>query len=260
MVAPKKKYTSADLRNAIMKKYAMPEWCVFFEVTNDTGTRIRRYADAVAMSIWPSRGYAIHGFEIKVSRSDFLSEMANPQKSDAISQYCDYWWLATPSKLVDPSEVPETWGLLELNGRGLRATKKAPKTEGRAFTRGFAASLLRRAMERQSAFVIRELEKGKAERQASIEREVERKTSRMKEDVTKHKEWIAAFEAELGMPFNKHKSPKDLAATLKLAERLSGEYGLSSLKGLRRSAAALVEEIDSASGLVADVSSRMAAE
>ena len=33
-----------------------------------------RYADAIAMNLWPSRGLAVHGFEIKISRGDWQRE------------------------------------------------------------------------------------------------------------------------------------------------------------------------------------------
>jgi hypothetical protein len=54
--APENKVTSADikigLRTSLAKGYQ-----VFFEVGNDTGTKVTRHADAVAIGIWPSTGY-----------------------------------------------------------------------------------------------------------------------------------------------------------------------------------------------------------
>ena len=57
-----------------------------------------RYADAVAMNLFPSRGLALHGFEIKVSKSDFKSEIENPEKSVPVQQYCDHWWIVAPAE------------------------------------------------------------------------------------------------------------------------------------------------------------------
>ncbi len=50
-----------------------------------------RAADAVAMDLWPSKGLEIHGHEVKVSRSDWLSELKQPEKCEPVKRYCDRW-------------------------------------------------------------------------------------------------------------------------------------------------------------------------
>lgn len=71
--------------------------------------------------------YLLHGHEVKVSRSDWLRELADPSKAEAWSRYCDRWWLVVPDKaIVKPGELPDSWGLLVLAGTGLRAAVRAP--------------------------------------------------------------------------------------------------------------------------------------
>lgn len=73
---------------------------------------------------------ALHGHEIKVSRSDWLTELADPAKADAFKRYMHHWWLVVPdAKIVKPGELPEGWGLLALSGSGdkLRAKVAAPR-------------------------------------------------------------------------------------------------------------------------------------
>ena len=67
------KVTAKVIRKALMDTYKEPEWYLGFEVGNSTGADCRRHADAVAINAYPSRGFEVRGFEIKVSRSDLQS-------------------------------------------------------------------------------------------------------------------------------------------------------------------------------------------
>lgn len=70
---PAPRITAADIEAALARIYSQPEWAILFDVGNATGGRATRRADAVAMSLWPSRGLELYGFEIKVSRADWKS-------------------------------------------------------------------------------------------------------------------------------------------------------------------------------------------
>jgi hypothetical protein len=162
------KVTASSIRIALEKRYQAPEWCLLHEVANGTGLSAKRYADCIAMNLFPSRGLAIHGIEIKVSRSDLLNELKQPEKADEIAQYCDYWYVASPKGLADGVELPMTWGLLELFDSGiLREKKKAEKlVEAKPLTRQFVAALARR-INQLDATTIAEL----AEQRIKPERE-----------------------------------------------------------------------------------------
>lgn len=82
-------------------------------VRDAAGFQAIRTADAVAMDTWTSSGLLLHGFEVKVSRSDWLAELADPGKCLPVKRFCDYWWLVTSERdLVKPGELPNGWGLL----------------------------------------------------------------------------------------------------------------------------------------------------
>ncbi|QOT19588.1 hypothetical protein [Paenarthrobacter sp. YJN-5] len=72
---------------------------------------------------------ALHGHEVKVSRADWLTELRDPSKAEAIKQYMHHWWLVVPdASIVKPGELPDGWGLLAPDGNGkLRAKKTAPR-------------------------------------------------------------------------------------------------------------------------------------
>lgn len=157
--------TTADLYLRLTRKYPPPEWVVLPEVANGTGSTVRRWADAVAMSMYPSRGLTLMGFEIKASRTDWKRELSDPSKAQPVQKYCDYWYVIAPKDLVDLSDVPENWGLMEPYGKGLRATKVAPKLEATPLSRTFIASLLRSGQKARAdvAELKAEYDRGKAD-------------------------------------------------------------------------------------------------
>lgn len=168
----------------IRKRHPHPSWVVIEEVGNATGTAHSRYADAVAIGIWPSHGYAIHGFECKASREDLKKELLDPTKADAIGKYCDYWWLVlADKKLMDGFAIPEAWGVLYKSGTVLKVGKKAPKREATPISRGFLAAAIRRVTGAWVPKHEHEEYKANAKELARKEIESERKYNR---DDTEH--------------------------------------------------------------------------
>lgn len=133
---------------ALAARHSGPEWAYFPELRNGVGfARGPRTADALAMSLWPSRGLVLHGFEIKCSRADWLREKKDPEKAeDSLFAYCDYWWIViNDPKLVQPGELPPTWGLLVPRASRLVISVEAPRLSPAFLTRLVVASLLKRA-------------------------------------------------------------------------------------------------------------------
>lgn len=140
-------WTANDVSRALRDRHDPKEFALLFEVRSETGySGAGRYADAVAMSLWPSRGLELHGFEIKVSRADWKKELERPEKAEPVLRFCDRWWLAvSDAEIVHPGELPPTWGLLARKGKRLAVVKEAPKLKSKPLERGFVASLLRAA-------------------------------------------------------------------------------------------------------------------
>jgi hypothetical protein len=87
------------------------------------------------------------GFEVKVSRGDWLRELKQPEKSEAVQGYCDEWWICAEEGVVDVSELPKTWGLMVTNGKALKTVVPAPTLTPKALDRHFLCAVLRRAAE-----------------------------------------------------------------------------------------------------------------
>lgn len=72
--------TAEELKKRIIEHHRTPagkprEWVVATEVRNAASFDANRSADALAFNFWTSRGLAVHGYEVKVSRSDWLREL-----------------------------------------------------------------------------------------------------------------------------------------------------------------------------------------
>lgn len=150
--------TEAEILDVLVKRYPEPAWAFIPHVPNATGAVATRTADAMAMSLWPSRGLELHGFEIKCSRSDWLRELKTPHKADPLFAYCDRWWVVTPKvrkgfnagpDIVEDGELPPTWGLLRIDGGKCAVHVEAPKLAPKPLDRKFLAAILRRAWEQK---------------------------------------------------------------------------------------------------------------
>jgi hypothetical protein len=91
----------------------------------------RRTADFIAADCWEVTGrFDLIGHEVKVSRSDWLRELKEPEKAAEFIPFVNRWWLVVPdARLLRDGELPEGWGLLALAGKTLRAVKAAPRRE-----------------------------------------------------------------------------------------------------------------------------------
>jgi hypothetical protein len=179
---------TSTLEEMIDKRFPAPGWCVLWEVANGTGWKTKRHADAVAIGIWPSHGYAIHGIEIKRSRADLMREFKDPSKADAVGKYCDHWWLVlADAKIADGVQLPASWGVLAPTNQLLRVVKKAPKLKPKAVDRSFFAALVRNVIagyvpkhehdvlrERQRDEIVQELDRTRAYQREGLELDLQR--------------------------------------------------------------------------------------
>lgn len=114
MEKPTENLTDAEktskIKLSVKRRYDPPEWSLAFELASPEGRR----ADAIAVNTFPSRNFKIVGFEFKASRSDWLSEKREGAKSDYFVTLCDEWYVVAWNDVVEESELPEGWGLLEL--------------------------------------------------------------------------------------------------------------------------------------------------
>lgn len=198
-------FTEAELLQLIKGKFAAPEYAVLFKVTDGTGSNYSRICDALAMNLWPSRGNAVHGFEVKVSRGDWLRELKNPEKADAIACYCEYWWIVAPKGIVHDGELPATWGLLCPHGKGLKIHAKAPKLNSQPLDKLFIGAMLRRAVEdmlpksQLAGELQAEYQRGRADAERHAEQHASSEARGNKMAIEALRKSLAEFEAASGV-------------------------------------------------------------
>lgn len=148
------------IREVLQSKYSLPQWVLLFEVRDSTGFDSSRSADAIAISLYRSRGREIHGFEIKENRGDWLKELKTPEKAEAIGRFCDYFWLVTPEQgVAKPEEIPSTWGWLALKKERFSVAKKPEKIHSVPCDREMVCSLVYATKERFLVEAKRDIDK-----------------------------------------------------------------------------------------------------
>lgn len=141
--------SSSELLDLLSKQYPPPTQAFVPEFRCGTGYSRETRADALSMSLWPSSkgGFEITGFELKVSRADWLRELKSPHKATPVKQFCDRWYLVVSDLKVITcaTELPADWGLMFQENGKLHTMIEAPKLEPLPIDRPFVAALMRRA-------------------------------------------------------------------------------------------------------------------
>jgi hypothetical protein len=211
---------SAECVEALRVRFGPPAFAFMEQVANGTGSRISRWADAVAMSIWPSRGLAVHGIEIKVDRQDWLRELKNPKKSTAVQEYCDKWWIATPAGLVKPEELPPTWGLIEVTSKKRTVVRvDAPELQPKPLDRSFVAAVLRRHAEAHDAIVKRESENAREDGAKNGAGAIAKRLERAEERADKLYEQLEKFRQTSGINIYSEWDMPELGKAIELVRR-----------------------------------------
>ena len=241
---------TADVKAALRSRFCAPEWALFFEVGDATGVQHNRWADAVAMNLYPSRGLEVHGFEIKVSRSDWLRELKNPAKSAPVQRFCDRWWVVAPDGVILDGELPPTWGCYEAQASGkLRQVVAAPKLEPDGINRAFVAAMLRRASaldeDLVKAAVSSEVQRLRQGDEQRVTKEIEARTRRFKET----QEAIAEIEAISGVEISHWGKSEQIGRAVKavLTSGILETWG--GIEGVRKRAASILTQCDEALAL-----------
>lgn len=197
--------TTEELLNKLSKKYPSPQYSFLSQVRNTTGLSQQvRTADALALSLWPSRGNHLIGFELKISRSDWLHEWKNPAKAEAIAQFCDMFYLVIADlSIVDISEVPKTWGIMVYSPtkKAVTTLREAPLLEALPISRSFLCGFMRNVDESISRQYTPAVEVTKIINDR-VESEIKYRTSefsRKAEAYDKLKENLEKFEKESGL-------------------------------------------------------------
>lgn len=194
------KFGTSDIAAAMRVKYPSNAYAVLFEVANATGFGCNRHADALVMSLWPSRGLHVTGFEFKASRSDWVKELKDPSKAEAVAQYCDYWTLAVADEsIVKPGELPFGWGLMAVAGKTLKTITEPTRLEAKPWTREFQAAVLRSVAEPAAAIDYVALNVAREEGRKEAAETAERREKQWEKQFRDLLEKVSEFESSTGI-------------------------------------------------------------
>jgi len=100
--------------------------------------------DALAVNCFDSRDYKCVGYEVKVSRGDFMTEVRNADKTKRTALCCTQFFFACPDGLIKPVEVADPYGLVYVNEKGRTRMVKRSSMPPTQPTWHFLGALIRR--------------------------------------------------------------------------------------------------------------------
>ena len=146
-----------QIKELLRTRHNTPDWIYVTEVKTATGSvqdyarssiSSGRYIDAFAMNLWPSNKFWRVAYEIKVSRSDFISELSDPQKrSQAVLLSNEFYFVLAPNifkreDIINYSLFDE--GIIEISDNGdIKKHHQARKRSAFPMPIWFTASLMR---------------------------------------------------------------------------------------------------------------------
>lgn len=226
---------------ALGRHFARPEWFLFHEVTLGD-----RRMDALAVGCFQSHGWRLVGIEVKENRADWLRELKDPAKGDALFQRTDEWYIAAPEGIVQPDEVPEGWGWIRVNARGCRRMKRPPARRAAPVDRELLLRLLFLSEDRERRTLAAAESKWHAEEEPRIKDAVEREVryrGDQRNDALRHyqdlQQSVRDFEAASGIRINnyngKHIGPQ-VEALRRLLAATGDHWALDQVETAARSA------------------------
>lgn len=180
------KITADDIYALLVKRHSEKpgQYAYAGEVCDQTGWANRRL-DFVAVACWPSDGFKVNAFEIKISKSDLRRELEHPEKHNIFFEDIDTYSLAAPDYVIDMSVIPKKWGVYAVvmeNGKFVLKCKRKPlalhddKNGEATMRKKFAVSLIRACMENNASklsmreVLRQEFERGRKEEREEFER------------------------------------------------------------------------------------------
>lgn len=265
---------TGHLTHKILSKYSASEvpdnkHIKLTQVRAATGFDDLNTADLMIMGGWPSSGNLLEGFEVKVSRADWLNEVKKPSKNDSVKSYCHKWWLVISDEtMVKPGELPEDWGMMALRKSKLVVIKEAPMLTPSPVSYAFVASLLRHNVKEQIPIDVhndkmtdckREFEKVTKEKYGALLDYVKFLNTHLgiKVEIEENKEWrngkyekfFKGWSGKLKGGWNSY-TPEKMVDVIKAALDKDLEQTVSDMKSIRRHANDLVTESDKLLGEV----------
>lgn len=202
--APATKLSTPQLEDMLRAKYERQRYALLFDVPDAVSMDQKRRIDAIAVDCWASGGRVINGFELKISRADWLRELKQVDKADPFLALCDHFWLVTADpKIAKLEEIPACWGWMAATKTGLRIQRPATKLPGcgASVPRSFVIGVLRKLQDEilSSPDVRAHIEHRVKEQTQRFEERVQAATQRIRSQSERLQEKVGEFETASGI-------------------------------------------------------------
>lgn len=143
-------YTAEDIVNLLKARYKTPKGSfeptvVLEQVPNGTGGFQSRWIDVAVFQMWPSKGLTRSAFEIKISRSDFIHELQQPEKHLWCKECFHEFWFVAPKDVIQIEELPAYAGWMCPQGTRLCIKKHATRNDSPRLDDKLLAAFMRAA-------------------------------------------------------------------------------------------------------------------
>jgi len=216
----------------LLEKHHGNGYIVLAEVRNGAGFNADRSCDYMVLSMWPSRGLTIEGYEEKASRTDWIKEYKEPAKAEAFYQYCDYWWLITHGEeIVKDGELPLTWGWKIIKNDKIVIKKQATKLTPKPIDKNIFIPMLKRAIDRTGWIKRSEVEPLIQAKEKQVEARFHLKNQDYRDNAIRNGLLIESLSKDLGIPLTNANLPK-ISKTLEAVQ--SGKWTMDSIRSILR--------------------------
>lgn len=194
--------------------------------------------DALYVGFTSSSGRILIGHELKISRADWLRELAKPGKADDWADQCHEWWLVVSDPaIVHPGELPAGWGLMS-PGRSKTRLLAHVTAERRPRDHRPSWDAVRAIMARQDTLranaIAAAKQKANQDAQAEVRKQVEAEVSR-RQGITPEVERARSLVATIQARRRANRLPHELEIEEladAVCEVLDGHRLLESLQGI----------------------------
>jgi hypothetical protein len=155
-------WTAEQLITLIEKKYPTENHIgynptvILKEVADGVGYQQERWIDVAVFQMWQTKGLTRSAFEVKISRQDFLSELAHPEKHQWVKDSFHEFWFVAPENIIQLEELPIGVGFMYPRGESLCIKRHAKRNENPKLDDVLLASFMRSAYKNIKQASLRE--------------------------------------------------------------------------------------------------------
>lgn len=229
-----------EIINRLKERYPIGDgWITMAEVTPPG---CKRRFDLISIMGWSSRGHEAMGFEVKVARSDWLAELANPAKAEPLVKLCSRYWIVAPPGVVVKDEMPAAWGLLTVHPEMIRADKQAPNLNPEPWTDAVWRCMLLRCGTRERHSIddlAKAKHEGYREGYAAGEKQAETMTTNWEQEWEALREQVDNAQKATGVHIGKWTDWPELGEAMTMIREARAGHHSHQVERIRRDAESL---------------------